>query len=224
MRVMGCAKKVGLGLLLTLALSISFTFGCAGDEATPTPVEPTNSTPTVTPTPTSTPVEPTPIEQKVEIVIYTDFVCSNCARLHFEVETELIQRYVSTGKARLKVYLIATKGPGSLLAAQAALCASEQGQFLEYRHKIVTAWRELGDAAYSEDELRKAASELALNEAAFDACLHSPATLTRLQDHLYQSQEAGVDRVPTMFINGTKIVGIEPLETYVKLIEEQLAS
>jgi len=159
----------------------------------------------------------------VDIVIYTDFSCSSCATLHFEVEKELLELYVKTGKAKLSYYLLAVVEPESVPAAQAALCANEQGRFWDYRDAILAAWQEAGKSAYSEEELRNAAQTLGLDMAAFDACLSSPAILEKLQHSLQKSQEDGVDVVPVIFINGVRVDGIQPLETYITIIEEQLA-
>jgi protein-disulfide isomerase len=162
-------------------------------------------------------------KKSVEIVIYTDFGCSECAQLHFTVETELLQQYVNTGKAEFKIYLLTGLGPDSVRAAQAALCANEQGRFWEYRDAILTAFSQMGVAAYSDEELLKVADELGLDKESFIACLNSAAIEEKLEQNMSQSQEAGIDHVPTVIINGVKVVGVEPLETYVKIIEEQLA-
>lgn len=38
----------------------------------------------------------------LRMVLYADFQCGHCERLHREVEPELVWRYVATGKARLE--------------------------------------------------------------------------------------------------------------------------
>ena len=162
-------------------------------------------------------------KKPVEIIIYTDFGCGDCAQLHFTVETELLRQYVNTGKAEFKIYLLAGLGTDSVRAAQAALCANEQGRFWEYRDAILTAFFQIGLAAYSDEELLKVADELSLDKESFIACLNNTAILEKLEQNMSQSQAAGIDQVPTVIINGVKVVGVEPLETYVKIIEEQLA-
>jgi len=203
-----------LGLCLAITVLSLLVLGCAQNEPTPEPPEPTPSPSEPTPMPTDLPVE---------IVIYTDLNCKNCARLHFEVERELVQRYVNTGKATMKIYLLAALGPESVLAAQATLCAAEQDRFWEYRDNILAAWREAGKSAYSEEQLRNAAKNLGLDEEAFGLCLRNPAILEKLQQNLQKSQADGINEVPIVLINGIKVVGIQPLETFIDIIEEQLA-
>lgn len=199
-------ELVRLALTLTLAVLVLFVFGCTDKEPNP-----------ATPTPPAA-------GRPVEIVIYTDFACGDCAKLHFEVETELVRQYVNTGKAEFKIYLLTGLGPDSLRAAQAALCADEQGRFWEYRDTILAAFYQTGLAAYSDEELLKAADELGLDKGSFLACLNSAAILEKLEQNLLKSQAAGIDYVPTIIINGIKVVGAMPLETYVDIIEEQLSN
>ena len=163
--------------------------------------------------------------KKVEIVIYTDFQCSSCARLHSEVEGELLRLYVNTGKASLDVRLLSALGPDSLRAAEAALCAAEQGRFWDYRDVIFTAWRQTDSAAYSEEELLSAAEELSLNEEAFSACLQSGAKQAEVEENMRQAEAAGVTGIPAVFINGSKVEvdALFSLETYIEIIEELLA-
>ena len=163
--------------------------------------------------------------KKVEIVIYTDFQCSHCWRLHSEVEGELLWRYVDTGKADLDVRLLSAMGADSLRAAEAALCTADQGRFWDYRDVIFTAWHQTGSAAYSEEELLSAADELSLNEEAFSACLQSGAKQAEVEENMRQAEAAGLTGIPTVFINGSKVKvdALFSLETYIEIIEGLLA-
>ena len=219
-----------IGVIIVIAVLVLSLSRCFQNEPAPAPPSPTPPPTEPTPSPTPSPTEPSPTptpsptEILVNIVIYTDFSCGSCARLHFEVEKELLELYVKTGKAKLSYYLLAVVEPESVPAAQAALCANEQGRVWDYRDAILTAWQESGKPAYSEEHLRNTAEELGLDMTAFDACLSNPAAiLEKLQQSLQKSQEAGIDEVPVVFINDVRIDGIQPLETYVTAIEEQLA-
>jgi protein-disulfide isomerase len=162
--------------------------------------------------------------KKVDIVLFTDFQCSNCWRLHSEVEGELIRLYVDTGKAYLEVHLLPAFGPDSLRAAEAALCASDQGQFWEYREAIFTKWYQDGEAAYSEEELLKAAKQIGLNEEAFSICLDSGVKRDEVEDNMRLAEAAGTNEVPSVFINGVRVANdvLFSLESYIETIEELL--
>ncbi|UCH51035.1 MAG: tetratricopeptide repeat protein [Chloroflexota bacterium] len=169
-----------------------------------------------------TSAKPSTKEPRVEIIIYTDLQCPMCYRLYSEVEPELVRRYVTTDKASLEIRLLSAVGPESSLAAEATACAAEQGQFWEYRDAIFKAWSQAGQAVYTEEELRKAAAELGLDEKTFSACLASGKWREAIAENLYAAGKAGIDEIPTVLISGVKIVGLKPLETYFEIIEEQL--
>jgi len=222
-------KLVELALLLLA--SIIFAPGCAKQEATdartPTTVQPTAKVKAVATPMKSRPVTPGTIlgrlDAPVQIVIYSDFQCHACEKLHSEAEAELIRDYVNTGKARLEVRLMAALGPESMRAAQAALCAADQGRFWEYRDAILSAWSKDGKAAYSDEELRRAAATVGLNAEAFSACLSSGTKEAEVQENNRKAKADNVSVVPTVFINGHKIVGAQPYGEFQKIIDELLA-
>lgn len=163
--------------------------------------------------------------KKVEIVLYTDFQCGSCARLHTEVEGKLLRLYVDTDKAILDVRLLSALGPDSLRAAEAALCAADQGRFWDYRDAIFAAWLQAGEAAYSEEELLSAAEGIGLDEGAFSACLQSGAKQAEVEENMRQAGAAGIIALPTVFINGSEIEedALFSLETYKEIIDGLLA-
>ena len=55
------------------------------------------------------------------------------------------------------------------------------------------------------------------------ACLSSGAKRAAVEANLDEAKAAGVTRVPAMLINDVTVMGNKTLQTYVDLIEEQLA-
>ena len=201
-------------LLVALAILVLFVIffasGCGSNGST--------GTPTSTPTPTKTPT-PSPTPLHVEVIIYSDYQCSNCATLFFNVEEELVRLYGNTSTVSIEVRLINGYGDASLLAAEAALCAKDQGKFWEYSNALYTAWRQDGKSAYSEDRLIKAAIALGLNEEAFSSCLKSGVNKAKVETNKKALVDLGETEIPMVYINGHKIKGIEPLQTYVDYIQ-----
>lgn len=209
------AVLVGLVLGSALvALSLSAVLGGASGNA-PAPVQ----------------LEGTPVERRalgppdapVQIVLYNDFQCAHCERLHREAEVEILSRYVATGKARLEVRQVAFMGPESASAAEAALCAADQGKFWEYRDALFTVWRQIGPVAYSAQGLKEVASQLGLKGDVFGACLDAGVRKAEAQEDILRAEADGVRGVPTVFINGRKLEGVGPFEAYARIIEEVLA-
>ena len=160
------------------------------------------------------------------IVIYTDFQCGPCGRLHSEVEPELRERYVATGKAQIEIRLLAAMDlVYSMQAAQAALCADDQGRFLEYKAALFEAYAEDADpAVFSVEALTQVAVELGLDEAALAGCLNSEAKRTQVEENMNRAQTDGVSILPTVLIGDVTIQGRKPLDTYIQTIDEEVSA
>ena len=164
-------------------------------------------------------------ESPLKIIIYTDFQCGACERLHSEVEPELRERYVATGKAQIEMRLLGAMDPDSMRAAQAALCAGDQGCFLEYEDALFDAWREEEDSAvFSVEALVDLAGELGLDEAAFANCLNSEAKKAEVEENMNKAQTDGVSTLPAVLVGDFKIEGRKSLDTYIQAIEQALAT
>ena len=173
---------------------------------------------------TGTPVIPDgPEPEPVEIIVYSDLQCPICYRFYSEIEGEILTHYVMTGKASIEIRLIATVGPESSLAAQAAFCAGEQGQFWQYYDAVLAEWSQDGQAAYVQERLQDVAADLGIDVETFNACLASGRWQQVIEDNQVAADREGINLLPTVVINGIKIEELQPLEEYVNVIEDQLA-
>src|SRR5216684_3451568 len=69
---------------------------------------------------------------KVKIVEYGDLRCPFCQKFFTDTEPQILSDYVNTGKASLTFVNYAFLGPASIVAANAAECANEQGKFWDF--------------------------------------------------------------------------------------------
>jgi len=157
-------------------------------------------------------------QASVEIIEYSDFECSFCAKFWKQTLPQIEKDYIETGKARL-VYrhfplaFHSRAGP----AALAAECAGEQGKFWEMHDKIYSEGT-LGEASY-----KKWAAGLGLDEGQFNSCFDSGKYNNKVQNDLLEGKSAGVTGTPTFFINGKKVVGAQPFEVFQGVIEQELS-
>lgn len=165
-------------------------------------------------------------ESPLKIIIYTDFQCGACEKLHSEVEPELRQRYVATGKAQIEIRLVGAMSPDSMRAAEAALCAGDQGRFLEYQDALFRAWREEEEdiAVFSVEALTSLAAALGLDEAAFASCLNSEAKEAEVEENMNMAQTDGVSTLPAFVVGDFKIEGRKSIDIYIQAIETVLAT
>ena len=103
-------------------------------------------------------------------------------------------------------------------AAEAAMAAAAQGKFWEMHDKLFE-----NNTALDRPNLEKYAQELGLNMAKFKADLDSNKYKSVIEAETKEGQAVGVNGTPAVFINGRKINGAYPFETFKKITDEELA-
>ncbi|MFL5444999.1 MAG: DsbA family protein [Myxococcales bacterium] len=158
-----------------------------------------------------------PKNAAVTIVEWSDFQCPYCGR----VEPTLQQvREEYKGKVRL-----AWKNqplsfhPNAMPAAEAAMAADEQGKFWEYHDALFKRQNELGPALYDE-----VAKQVGLDMEKFHASIQGHKHLAQIKADMAAGSAVGADGTPTFFINGKKLVGAMPIESFKQVIDAELAA
>src|SRR5262245_24483706 len=154
-----------------------------------------------------------PADARVTVVEFLDYECPYCHRVQDVVEKLLAQ---NKGKVRFvhREYLIGK--PRSLEAARAARCAGDQGKFWPYHNALLGQHSDMSDAG-----LTQKAASLGLETAAFSACLASDKHDAAIREASEKGAVLGVSSTPTFFINGRRLVGAQPLESFQRVIDEE---
>ena len=108
--------------------------------------------------------------------------------------------------------------PNARKAAEASLCAKDQGKFWEMHDSMFENQRQLKVA-----DLKRQAGEIGLESGAFDECLDSGRYADQVQADLEAGTGAGVTGTPAFLINGRFLSGAQPLEAFEKVIDDELA-
>jgi protein-disulfide isomerase len=153
----------------------------------------------------------------VTIVEFSDFQCGFCYRVNPTL-AQLLDRY--NGKVRLLFKHSPIEGhTAAPLAHRAAYAAQQQGKFWEMHDRIFANQR-----AMDREALLAHASALGLDRARFTADLDSPRAQAVLDRDQAEAAKVGVDGTPTFFINGTPLVGAQPLEAFTAAVDKALAA
>ena len=135
---------------------------------------------------------------------------------------QIDEAYVKTGKVRVVFRNRAALGQESVWAAEAALCASDQGKFWDYYDKLFDNWAGENEGALAKPNLKRVATDLGLDAKAFNSCLDTDKYLQRVREEGQESQQRGVRYTPTFFVNDVKIEGALPFDRFKEAIEAQL--
>lgn len=159
-----------------------------------------------------------PADAPVTIVEFSDFQCSFCLRANATV-AQVLEKY--QGKVRLvfKHYPLVELHPAAPSGHRAALAAQEQGKFWEMHDRLFANQR-----AMSQQDLLGHAGALGLDMTKFMSDLNAPRLQGILDRDLAEGRKVGVEGTPTFFINGTAVVGSQPLEAFVRVIDKALAA
>ena len=66
-------------------------------------------------------------------------------------------------------------------------------------------------------------TELGLDDAQFAQCLKDPKMAEGVDADRKQGEALGVDGTPAFFVNGILLTGSQPMESFVQIIESELA-
>lgn len=156
-------------------------------------------------------------EAKVKIVEFSDFQCPFCARGKARID-EIAAKYKDKVVIYFRNFPLESIHQKAFHAAEAGLCAQDQGKFWDYHNKMFD-----NQANLEEKDLLKYAKDLKLDEAKFSECLKSGKKAADIRKDMEEGMKVGVNSTPTFFVNGYAVRGAVPLEQFSEIIDEQLA-
>jgi len=159
-----------------------------------------------------------PAGAPVTLVEFSDFQCPFCGRFYPTLK-QVEQKFGDKVRIVYRQYPIPSLHPNAFKAAEASLCANDQGKF----------WA-LHDMMFQEQDrlavkdLKAKAGRLGLDQGKFDACLDSGRHTEQVQEDQKEASRVGVTGTPALFVNGVPIDGgAVSLDVVSKAIEKELA-
>jgi len=145
----------------------------------------------------------------VKVDVWEDFQCPACQKYSQQIETEIITKYVETGKVFYTFHQfpfidsqVTTKE--SQQAANASMCAAAQGRFWDYHDIVFANWDGENLGAYSDKRLIAFAKTLNLNMTEFTSCFNKDQFQTEIEKDYTDGVNRGVTGTPTIFVNGVQ--------------------
>ena len=101
-------------------------------------------------------------------------------------------------------------------AAVAALAADRQGKFWDFHDELFKNYKNL-----NENKIQEIATNLKLNKEKFEKDRKDPLLLEQVKHDVNEGIKAGVNAVPTVFVNGKKLRK-RSLQGFQELIDKEL--
>ena len=148
------------------------------------------------------------------IVEFTDYQCPFCQRFHTTAFPDLKKNYIDTGKVRFYSRDMPLDfHPDAMRAAEAARCASDQGQFWQLRDVMGANPNKL-----DMDSLVADVTNLKMDVKAFRACVESEKYKSAVQTDVMEAMKIGANGTPTFVVgkstpdgvDGELVVGAQP--------------
>ena len=158
------------------------------------------------------------------IVEFTDYQCPFCQRFHTTAFPDLKKNYIDTGKVRFYSRdLPLNFHPDAMRAAEAARCASDQGQFWQLRDVMGANPNKL-----DMDSLVADVTNLKMDVKAFRACVESEKYKSAVQTDVMEAMKIGANGTPTFVVgkstpngvDGELMVGAQPYPMFEEKLQE----
>lgn len=154
----------------------------------------------------------------ITLVEFSDFQCPYC-QVTAPMLKQVADKFGDKVQIIYRQYPIPSLHPFAFKAAEASLCANEQGKFWELHDAMFADQKKLAVS-----DIKATAKRLGLNDKKFAGCLDTGRFVEQVQNDQREAEKSGVTGTPAMFINGRYVEGGSvPFTTVEALINKELA-
>ncbi|MFB5617977.1 MAG: DsbA family protein [Candidatus Nitrosomaritimum aestuariumsis] len=160
----------------------------------------------------------------ITILEWGDYQCTFCYKFHQNTLNIINEDYIKTGKVKLVFKDFPLNGPDSLLAAEAAYCAQDQGKYWQYHDELYKNWGGERTGWVNREALDTFGKTINLDLSQFNKCLDEQKYQEKVISLHEFGKEIGIDATPSFLVfNDEKIIkirGNQPLEVFLKTFDE----
>jgi protein-disulfide isomerase len=220
---------VGLAVLLVAAVGSAWWYtserpipaAAVSTPATPAPAataaSPTASTPDATTAASDDRILGKP-DAPITIIEFASLTCPHCAAFEAETLPRIKQEWIDTGKAKLIFRDFPLDGL-ALKGAILARCAPPERfyGFIDVLFRQQDVWARAADPQAALGRIAKLGG---MSEDQFQACMKDDAAQNKiLAMRMAGEKDYKVESTPTFFINGKKLVGALPYESFAEALK-----
>ena len=157
-----------------------------------------------------------PEDAPITLVEFSDYQCPYCKAAE-KVVAEVLERYPSQVRLEYRHFPLDSIHPHARRAAEAAMCAADQGKFWEFHRVLFEESPKL-----EPEKLGAYAQRVGLDRAAFDACLAEQRHAATVEADIEAGRAAGVAGTPAFYVNGRPVTAGRSLQQFSAVIDEEL--
>jgi len=155
-----------------------------------------------------------PLDAPVTILEFSDFQCPFCKQAAVALKP-LLESYGENVRLIFKQMPLAIHAD-AFKAAQASVCAEEQGKFWELHDRLFRS------TDLSESALNVYALELGLKIPEFTSCLSSEDSAVVVRKDMQEANRVDIQGTPTFFVNGRIVRGFKNVAEFKSMIDQAL--
>ncbi len=159
-------------------------------------------------------------DAKVTIVEWSDFQCPFCGRV-IDTLHQVEKSYGSDVRFVFKQNPLPMH-PNAPYAAKAAIAAQRQGKFWQMHDRLFEANVSHQPDALAQSKVDEMAREIGLDMERYQRDVNAPETQAQIAADQAQASKLGANGTPHFFINGVRLSGAQPYETFKSTIDAQL--
>lgn len=152
----------------------------------------------------------------VTIVEFSDFQCPFCEKAATTL-SEVKKKYKGKIKVAFKHFPLSFHKDAQP-AAEASMCAQEQGKFWEYHDIVFKNQKNL-----KPEDLEKYAVQAGANAKKYKECVEGKKYAAYVTQDMAYGDKIGIKSTPTFFINGQLLSGALPYEAFSDAVDEALS-
>ena len=157
-----------------------------------------------------------PVKLPTVVDVYYTFGCPDCASFGAYTIPALQQKYLEDNKVDLKFNIIPdTEDEGQYYAAVGVKCAAEQGKYWEMHRELNMTQEPL-----SFREVDLIGQGLGFPVMEFRNCLKSGKYDEEIGAEIQKALDKGISKLPVIFIENYELIGNQPVENIVKIVDE----
>jgi protein-disulfide isomerase len=166
---------------------------------------------------------------QLNIVEFGDYQCPFCEKFFQDVEPQIKQGYIDTGKVKFYFLDYQFLGPDSQTLGQGAWCANDQGRYYDYHDYVYSHQGQENSGWATPDKVKTFAANISgLDLQKFNSCLDNKKYESLVQQLTGLGQKLGVSGTPAVFIGNNQkgyvsVVGAQPYDVFKQIIDKQMS-